>query len=146
MADIDYFKKINDTHGGLVSGTTLQEINAVPAANVRPYDVRWAQTSLMIRARRLRHCIADQPIETSVGPTAVTPSLGLASAEQNRKEPLNCEMSLRLADEALYAAKNSRPEPGGIVCGITCGGPVIQSIRVTRLLSEANRIRYTFCI
>jgi diguanylate cyclase (GGDEF)-like protein len=60
---------------------------------------------LVIGAERLRHCIADQPIETSVGPIAVTLSLGLASAEQNRKEPLDCEMLLRFADEALYATK-----------------------------------------
>lgn len=119
MADIDYFKKINDTHGHLVGDAVLQEVAQRLAANVRPYNVvgRYGgeefliifpgcnASSLVIGAERLRHCIADQPIETGVGQIPVTLSLGLASAEQNNKESLNSEMLLRLADKALYAAK-----------------------------------------
>jgi diguanylate cyclase (GGDEF)-like protein len=119
MADIDYFKKINDTHGHLVGDAVLQEVTRRLAVGVRPYDAvgRYGgeeflivfpgcnAANLVVGAERLRHCIADQPIETSVGPLPVTLSLGLASVEQGEKETLDCEAFLRSADEALYAAK-----------------------------------------
>src|SRR5580658_4173638 len=119
MADVDYFKKINDTHGHLVGDAVLQEVTRRLDAGVRPYDVvgRYGgeeflivfpgctPANLAVGAERLRHCIADQLIETSAGPIAVTLSLGLASVEQDEKEMLDCETLLRIADEALYAAK-----------------------------------------
>jgi two-component system, cell cycle response regulator len=119
MADIDYFKKINDTHGHLVGDAVLREVTRRLAVGVRPYDAvgRYGgeeflivfpgcnAANLVVGAERLRHCIADQPIETSVGQLPVTLSLGLASVEQGEKETLDCEAFLRNADEALYAAK-----------------------------------------
>jgi two-component system cell cycle response regulator len=119
MADIDYFKKINDTHGHLVGDAVLQEVTRRLAVGVRPYDVvgRYggeeflvvfpgcSAPNLIVGAERLRHCIADQPIATSAGQIPVTLSLGLSSAEQGEKETLDCEAFLRIADEALYAAK-----------------------------------------
>ena len=119
MADIDYFKKINDTHGHLVGDAVLREVTRRLAVGVRPYDAvgRYGgeeflivfpgcnAANLVVGAERLRHCIADQPIETSVGQLPVTLSLGLASVEQGENETLDCEAFLRNADEALYAAK-----------------------------------------
>jgi two-component system cell cycle response regulator len=119
MADIDYFKKINDTHGHLVGDAVLQEVTRRLAAGVRPYDAvgRYggeeflivfpgcSLDNLVVGAERLRHCVADHPIETSAGQLPVTLSLGLASVEQDEKETLDCETFLRSADEALYAAK-----------------------------------------
>src|SRR5580693_3659153 len=119
MTDIDYFKKINDTHGHLIGDAVLQEVTRRLAVGVRPYDVvgRYGgeeflvvfpgcnAANLIVGAERLRHCIADQPIETSVGQISVTLSLGLVSVEPDEKETLDCEAFLRNADEALYAAK-----------------------------------------
>jgi two-component system, cell cycle response regulator len=119
MADIDYFKKINDTHGHLVGDVVLQEVTRRLAADVRPYDVvgRYggeeflimfpgcSASNLLIGAERLRQSIAGLPVETEAGPIPVTLSLGLASVEQNESETLDCEALLRTADEALYAAK-----------------------------------------
>jgi two-component system, cell cycle response regulator len=119
MADIDYFKKINDTHGHLVGDAVLQEVTRRLAMQVRPYDGvgRYGgeeflivfpgcnTPDLVVGAERLRHCIADQPIETSVGQIPVTLSLGLASVEQGENETLGCETFLHRADSALYAAK-----------------------------------------
>jgi len=119
MVDIDYFKKINDTHGHLIGDAVLQEVTRRLAVDVRPYDVvgRYGgeeflivfpgcnMPDLVVGAERLRHCIADQPIETSVGQIPVTLSLGLASVEQGENEILGCESFLQRADAALYAAK-----------------------------------------
>ena len=119
MVDIDYFKKINDTHGHLIGDAVLQEVTRRLAVDVRPYDAvgRYGgeeflivfpgcnMPDLLVGAERLRHCIADQPIETSVGQIPVTLSLGLASVEQGENEILGCESFLQRADAALYAAK-----------------------------------------
>jgi diguanylate cyclase (GGDEF)-like protein len=119
MADIDHFKKINDTYGHLVGDAVLQEVTRRLAASLRQYDAvgRYGgeeflivlpacnAPNLLISAERLRRSIADQPVETSAGQIPVTLSLGLASLEQGEKETPDCETLLRHADEALYAAK-----------------------------------------
>jgi diguanylate cyclase (GGDEF)-like protein len=119
MADIDHFKKINDTCGHLIGDDVLREVTRRLAANLRPYDAvgRYGgeeflivfpgcnMSNLVIGADRLRHSIADRAIETGAGQIPVTISLGLTSLEPQDAEPPDCETLLRTADEALYAAK-----------------------------------------
>jgi len=119
MADIDHFKKINDTYGHLVGDAVLREVTRRLAINVRPYDAvgRYGgeefliifpgcnAPNLVVSAERLRHCIADSPVETSVGQIPVALSLGLAQGEEGEKDIPDCETFVRCADEALYAAK-----------------------------------------
>jgi two-component system cell cycle response regulator len=119
MADIDHFKKINDTYGHLIGDAVLQEASRRLNTTLRSYDSvgRYGgeefliivpgcdHLTLMLAAERLRHCIADRPVETSAGPVPVTLSLGAVAAQTNEHESLDAEALLRAADEALYAAK-----------------------------------------
>ncbi len=119
MCDIDYFKKVNDTYGHLVGDEVLREVTRRLAAGVRPYDVvaRYGgeeflmifpgcnASTVLVSAERVREAVARRPIDTKRGRISVTISLGICSAEQGDKEPLESETFLRIADEALYAAK-----------------------------------------
>jgi diguanylate cyclase (GGDEF)-like protein len=119
MADVDFFKRVNDTHGHLVGDTVLQEVGRRLAAALRSYDSvgRYGgeeflmivpgcdALNLVVTAERLRRNIADQPIDTSAGPVAVTISLGLAAAQANESRFVEPEALLRDADAALYTAK-----------------------------------------
>jgi len=115
MADIDYFKRINDTQGHLVGDAVLQEVARRLAAAVRSYDFvgRYGgeeflivlpecdAPDLAVIAERLRCCTADRPI----GQICVTLSLGIVSVKQGGQGPRDCEVLLRAADAALYTAK-----------------------------------------
>jgi two-component system, cell cycle response regulator len=119
MADVDFFKNINDSHGHLVGDTVLQEVGHRLASGLRSYDSvgRYGgeeflivvpgcdALNLVVTAERLRRRIADQPVDTSAGPVSVTISLGLATAQLNELGLLDREALLHDADQALYAAK-----------------------------------------
>jgi len=115
MADVDYFKTINDTYGHLVGDGVLQEVARRLAGAVRCYDSvgRYGGDEFLIlvpgcqpgdlvgSAERFRRCIGDHPIATAAGPIPVTISLGLVSAGDGQ----DSEALLRAADTALYNAK-----------------------------------------
>jgi two-component system, cell cycle response regulator len=119
MADVDFFKKVNDTHGHLVGDDVLREVGHRLASGLRSYDSvgRYGgeeflivvpgcdALNLVVTAERLRRRVADQPVDTSAGPVPVTISLGLAAAQANQSGLIDCQALLRDADEALYAAK-----------------------------------------
>lgn len=115
MADIDHFKKVNDSQGHLAGDAVLQEVARRLAAAVRSYDLvgRYGGEEFLIilpgcdapdlgvTAERLRRCVADQPIHQ----LSVSISLGVASFWQSGDGFSDCEALLRAADTALYQAK-----------------------------------------
>lgn len=117
MADIDHFKRINDTHGHLAGDVVLREVARRISSSVRDYDVTGrfggeeflivfpsctAQTAVK-QAERLRARVLKDPVETPEGPVSVTLSLGVAASEA--VTGVDPDSLLRAADTALYQAK-----------------------------------------
>jgi diguanylate cyclase (GGDEF)-like protein len=117
MADVDHFKRINDTYGHLAGDVVLREVARRLSSAVRDYDVvgRVGGEEFLIvipgcgaanaagQAERLRACINRQPVDAPEGATPVTLSLGVAV----REAPMVVDANslLRAADAALYRAK-----------------------------------------
>jgi len=118
IADIDYFKRVNDQYGHLAGDAVLREVSRRISNSVRPYDSvgRYGGEEFIIclpgcqmdeserMAERLRLAIGDNPISNPEGVFHVTISLGVASAERGNE--WSVESIIRAADEALYRAKN----------------------------------------
>ena len=118
LADIDHFKRINDTQGHLAGDAVLREVARRMEASVRAYDSvgRYGGEELLIvspscgiseaveQAERLRMCVSQEVFAVPGDVVGVTMSLGVAfaTAEVRKSGEL-----LRLADEALYTAKNA---------------------------------------
>lgn len=126
LLDLDHFKSVNDTFGHLAGDVVLKEAALRMKQAVRPYDTvgRWGGEEFLAvvpssdtegtlaLAERIREAIQSTPVTTQAGDVRVTASCGVAaSTESNRLDP---QTLLRLADEALYRAKEhgrNRSEP-----------------------------------
>ena len=117
MADLDNFKRINDSFGHLVGDEVLREAAKRLRSCGRPYDWvgRYGGEEFLVilpgcvdpdavkQAERLRAVISSKPFETSRGPITVTLSLGVAGGgDAPLQEPT---LWIHAADEALYRAK-----------------------------------------
>jgi len=116
MADLDFFKNVNDTYGHLAGDEVLQECAGRIRQSVRPYDTvgRYGGEELAIllpgcgpeeavkRAEEMRQCIAQQPFATPAGAISVTCSFGVVTTRGMETSPRDL---VALADRALYAAK-----------------------------------------
>lgn len=120
MADIDHFKKVNDTYGHQAGDDVLREIGQRLLANVRPKDVvcRTGGEEFIVimpdtpgdkacaAAERIRHAVAADTF--AIGGTAgtklaVTVSAGVATLQAGEA---SIDSLLNRADSALYQAKS----------------------------------------
>ncbi len=117
MADLDQFKRINDTFGHLVGDEVLREAAKRMSSCARPYDSvgRYGGEEFLVIlpgcndmdslkfAERLRAEISSKPFETSSGLITVTLSLGVAGGRSAILQ--GPTFWIHAADEALYRAK-----------------------------------------
>jgi two-component system, cell cycle response regulator len=118
IADIDHFKRVNDTLGHLAGDAVLKEVARRMVACVRPYDTvgRYGGEEFLIvapsvdaagalaLAERVRNGIQATPILMDADAVTITASCGVAVSGPS--QPFDPESLLRLADEALYRAKD----------------------------------------
>lgn len=118
MADVDHFKRVNDTHGHAVGDMVLKEVGALLLRELRGTDIvsRFGGEEFVavlpstpgetarVMAERLREKLSEIPFVNDQGETFyVTASFGVAAREPHQ----SLEQWLAAADGALYAAKQA---------------------------------------
>lgn len=131
LADIDHFKKINDTYGHVVGDAVLAKTARRMKASLRPYDAvgRYGGEEFLFvlpgcdgraarqLAERVGKAIAGEQFEDAAPMLQVTCSIGISWRVTGA--PANADSLVRDADFALYRAKaggrnrveENHPEP-----------------------------------
>ena len=118
LADIDYFKKVNDTYGHQVGDKVLVTIASLLKQHARESDIvcRYGGEEFLLvflgtplavaaqRAEALRQTCATCSIQTEQAELMVTLSFGLASYPDHGKQ---ADELIIKADQALYQSKHT---------------------------------------
>lgn len=119
LADVDYFKVVNDTRGHLAGDEVLKEISRRLRSHARASDAvgRYGGEEFLVvlhpcdavqvahAAERLRRAVAETDFEVSGGaPLTVTMSLGTAATTSGCD---SVSSLLKSAADALYRAKKA---------------------------------------
>lgn len=119
LADLDHFKRVNDTHGHPAGDAVLQEAARRMRLALRPYDRigRYGGEEFLITApgctrsdakvlaERIRSAINAEPVDSQSGAIPMTASLGVTIGGDRTGE--NAGTLIAAADEALYRAKDA---------------------------------------
>jgi len=119
MADIDHFKRINDSLGHAAGDEVLKEVALRLKSDLRPYDVvgRYGGEEFLIilpgcelnvgarRADEIRKLVAKAPILTPFGTASATVSMGVTATGPGRDHSVSD--LLHEADVSMYAAKKN---------------------------------------
>jgi diguanylate cyclase (GGDEF)-like protein len=116
MADIDFFKLVNDNHGHGAGDATIRKVGEILTASVRENDLvaRFggeefvillagaAPSAVLATAERMRRNVQETPIEYHHATIRITISLGIAVANPRDSD---IQTIIESADHALYRAK-----------------------------------------
>jgi diguanylate cyclase (GGDEF)-like protein/putative nucleotidyltransferase with HDIG domain len=119
MVDVDRFKAVNDTFGHAFGDRVLQAVAAHLGREARETDIvaRYGGEEFMVlmpdtsaeeafsAAERIRRRVAAHPVADEKRSVEVSISIGISGSSAGRR--LDPEVLVRLADETLYAAKQS---------------------------------------
>ena len=114
--DLDYFKRVNDTHGHLVGDAVLRGVGKIINNSIRAQDmaVRYGGEELAVFVRsnetaevrslaeRIRGKLEDAGVQTMAGRITITTSAGIAYHIAGE----SCDALFARADKKLYEAKN----------------------------------------
>ena len=117
LLDLDFFKKVNDTHGHLVGDEMLRQTANRLKATLREEDILarfggeefcivLSETSAedaKICAERCLKAISEKPFLTDAGEIKSSISIGIGEAEGT----MTCDELIKLADDKLYQAKQN---------------------------------------
>jgi diguanylate cyclase (GGDEF)-like protein len=118
MADIDYFKHINDSHGHAVGDNVLQEVAKRLLSSVREFDavgrvggeeflvvmpIKPGNVNIAAIASRVCRNVGDTAVPTTAGLLSLTISIG--GVVETVDFSGNIEELIKKADDALYRAK-----------------------------------------
>lgn len=119
IADIDHFKKVNDTFGHKAGDAVLCKATEIMKNKLRPYDAigRYGGEEFLIvmpgcqlqdaanKAERLRYELSGSQIQTDQGIIGLTVCMGVtASAPDNT---VSTDILIQAADAAMYDAKRA---------------------------------------
>ena len=119
MLDLDFFKNVNDTYGHVCGDEVLKHVVGHISASLRPYDSvgRYGgeeficvlsgcgEDCLRGNAERMRASLETMPLEWMGKNIHLTSSFGAVAGIP--PADLTPDLVIRLADEALYAAKHA---------------------------------------
>ena len=117
IADLDSFKRINDTFGHATGDAVLVEAARRMRGALRTYDEigRTGGEEFLIvapgcnladlggLAERVRATLAGEPLQLKAGTFSITCSIGIASTAEHPERDV--DWLIRAADAALYRAK-----------------------------------------